>query len=95
MAHRFGKFSIDFILKSGESIVGEIDRQFFRQTMGADNFLLGKKSLVKSTPGLNTFSHLIPSNCRNIQREREEKNPHALFNFVCPLFVVIILSAKM
>jgi hypothetical protein len=25
MAHRFGKFSIDFSLQSGELIVGEID----------------------------------------------------------------------
>ncbi len=29
MANRFGKFSIDFSLKSGESIVGQIERQFF------------------------------------------------------------------
>jgi len=33
MAHSFGKFSIYFSLKSGESIVGDIEWQFYRQTM--------------------------------------------------------------
>jgi len=29
MAHRIGKFTIDFSLQSGESLVGEIERQIF------------------------------------------------------------------
>jgi len=38
-SHRFGKFLIDFSIQSGESIVGEIERQFLK-TMWADNFSL-------------------------------------------------------
>jgi len=44
------EFSTDFSLKSGESIVSEIEWQYFRQTLCCDNFVLAKKSLVKLTP---------------------------------------------
>jgi len=58
-AHRFGKFSIDFCLQSGESIFGEIEWQIFRQTLCANNFLLGKQSLVKFISGIDQI-FLLP-----------------------------------
>jgi len=43
MAHRFGKFSTDFSLKFGESIVGEIEQQFFAKCCAPTTFCLAKK----------------------------------------------------
>jgi len=43
MAHRFSKFSRDFSIKNRESIVGEIEEQFFCRALCGGNFLLGKK----------------------------------------------------
>jgi hypothetical protein len=33
-SHKFGKFLIDFSIQSGESIDGEIERQFFENDVG-------------------------------------------------------------
>jgi len=48
--HSFGnKFSTDFSLKFGESIVGEMELRIFCQTLCAGNFSLGAQRLVKLT----------------------------------------------
>jgi len=48
MAYKFGKKFANLSLKFGVLFVGEIDQCIF---LCAGNFLLGKKSLVKLTPG--------------------------------------------
>jgi hypothetical protein len=63
--HRFSEFSRDFILKSRESIVGEIEQQMFRKTLCVGVFSIGKKSLVKST--------LCVKKERKKERERERE----------------------
>jgi len=40
---RLGKFSIDFSLKSGESIVGEIEERFFAKRYAPTTYCLAKK----------------------------------------------------
>ncbi len=60
-AHILGKFSLDFSLQSGESIFGEIEWQIFHQTLCINNFLDGKKNLVKLTPGANGIKKFTPS----------------------------------
>ncbi len=50
LVNRFGNFSIDFSLKSGESIVGKIEWWFFCQTQCADNLSLGKKKFDEIDP---------------------------------------------
>ncbi len=45
----------NFIAQFGLNFVGEIERQFFFQTLCASVFLGGQQSLAKSTPGLHTM----------------------------------------
>jgi len=42
-ANNFGKKCVNLSLKFGVLIVGEIEGQFFHQTLGASNFLFCKK----------------------------------------------------
>jgi len=50
MAHRFSKFSRDFSIKNRESIVGEIEEQFFCRALCGGNFLLCKKKIGEIDP---------------------------------------------